>query len=166
MTTPEFNAEEIARAQSQFMAVQCARLILLAVSTADALRAAIYACSVLAAMAAPPGMTMAPLVAAIKAACVKAMESLRSLPENSLDVTDDAAWVEDYIDALAQFGVGAPGSLAMVMEMMLHALAGHPAGSEDPLDVRLGNVSIEDRKLAAHVLSAYRKVMKFHLKGS
>ena len=156
--------EEITQAQATFMAVQNARLILLGVSPADATRAAIFACEALAGIAAPEGVTLAPLVAALRGACQKAMASISAVDKATLELSDEGAWTEGFIEACARFGIGAPGSLALTMELILHSVAGLPTTADDPLDLKV-NATPEDQRLATHVLGAYRKVMKFHLRG-
>lgn len=159
-------AEEQKNAEAHFFALQCARLILLSLPPRDALCVAVYACEELSEMAAPEGQELLPLVALIRDANVKMLESIAAVPQEQLECSDDGAWAEGLVEAMAKNAPRAPGSLMVTVEVLLHYLGGSIA-ADNPLAISSLDVPADVQRLAHHLLAAYRKVMKAKLpKGS
>ena len=157
--------EEAQSAEAHFFALHSARLLLLSLEPRDALCAAVYACRELADMAAPEGKELLPLLALIRDANRKMLESIQSVPEASLDASDDAAWSEGFVEAFALHAPRSPGSLMVLVECVLHYLGGNTA-ADNPLSLPSLTVPPDVQRLAHHLLSAYRKVMKARMPKS
>lgn len=155
-------AEAQKDAEAHFFALQCARLILLSMPPRDALCIAVYGCEEMSEMAAPEGKELLPLVALLRDANVKMLESIEAVPEGQLECSDEGSWAEGLIEAMAKNAPRAPGSLMVTIEVILHYLGGSIA-ADNPLAISSLTVPPEVQRLAHHLLAAYRKVMKAKL---
>jgi len=155
-------AEAQKDAEGHFFALQCARLILLSMPPRDALCIAVYASETLAELVAPEGQELPPLIAIVRDANLKMLESIEAVPEEQLECSDDHAWAEGMTDAMAKAAPRAPGSLMVTVEVLLHYLGGSIA-ADNPLAISTLEVPPEVQRLAHHLLTAYRKVMKAKL---
>lgn len=169
MTTKPNDAQKQAEAQKdaegQFFALQCARLILLSMPPRDALCIAVYACETLADLTAPEGQELTGLIALVRDANVKMVESIAAVPEEQLVCSEDSAWAEGLTDAMAKAAPRAPGSLMVTVEVILHYLGGSIA-ADNPLAISSLTVPPDVQRLAHHLLAAFRKVVKAKLPKS
>lgn len=141
------------------VAMSNAKMLLLALSPKDALCAAVYAYELCADLQAPEGQKLMPLLVAMRDASQKVVDSLSAVPEEDLNPSDDGLWAEDFVEAFAKFGPMAPGSLMSIAEVVLHYLAGAVV-ADNPLQLPPLTVPADVKALAAHILAAYRKVMR------
>lgn len=141
------------------VAMNCARILLLGLAPKDALCAAVYAYECTAEIEAPEGKTLMPLLIAMRDASQKVLDSIDSVPDDQLESSDEGAWVEGFIEAFAKHGPMAPGSLMSLTEVLLHYLAGSTV-ADNPLALPPLTVPADVKAIAAHMLSAYRKVMR------
>ncbi len=141
------------------VAMSNAKLLLLGLAPKDALCAAVYAYELTADIKAPEGQTLVPLLVAMRDAAQKVVDSIASVPEEDLESSDDGCWAEGFVETFAKHGPMAPGSLMSLAEVVLHYLAGATA-ADNPLQLPPLTVPADVKALAAHILAAYRKVMR------
>lgn len=152
-------AVQAAQHEAHFFVLHCARIILLSVSPRDALSVAVYASELMSTIAGTETHEITPISAAIRDANTKMLESISSVPEEQLECSDDGSWAEGFVEAMSKFAPLAPGSLMGAVEVILHYLGGN-ISADNPLSIKPLVVPPDVQRLAHHLLSAYRKVMK------
>lgn len=176
---------ELAAAWNQYNA----RMILATCRPKDVLCIVGHALRLLADIQAVEGKPLLPLLAAVRDAARKTLASV-SKPEVAARITfsEDVAvapsatddppaeegeeeeppiWTEEWLECCGRAGPGAPGNLAALVELLLHYTAGD-GSKDDPLSLGelMQKATEADARLAAHLLSGFRGVLRKHLGAS
>lgn len=179
----EVAGTEKARANlyARMQAAANACLLLQALSPGDSLAIAVYGYQRLASMQPPPGEKLKPMIEAMREASCFVVENLdgtryaravhdpdaNQQPDdtNDSEASEDGAWAEGFLRALFQYGLMAPGSVAVTLEFILHHVARgaelnvNDYHGDNILGIAPLKSSEDERGFAAAMLANYRSAM-------